>query len=158
MNAIKYICFLFLLSITFNCYSISPFGSDSYESCVAKESKNITNTMQLEITEKNCRLKHPKLPSVIKDNGKNIICKANGLGPFTIKISKKNKNASINGGNERYPLLYFTESEVLIDLSKNFFSDKKFPARYKIDFINGYFHWIELGKSEYIGDCEEEIN
>ena len=115
--------------------------------------------MQLEITEKKCRMQYPKLPSVLNEKGKYIICKTDSWGPFRIKINKRNKNAVFyDDKKQKYPLIYFTESELLIDMSSNPFSDKKYPLRYKIDYINGVFNWIELGKTNIAGSCEEEIN
>jgi hypothetical protein len=142
-----------------NSFSFSFFNEGSFEECLAKDKNNITNNMQFDISEKNCRLKYPKLPSVINNSGKYVICKTNSWGPFKIKISKKNKNATFYGDEKnKYPLIYFTESELLIDMSSNPFSQKNYPIRYKIDYIYGTFNWIELGKTNITGICEEEIN
>jgi hypothetical protein len=154
--------FLILITLIFgfgNAFALSFFGSRSFEECLAKENRSITNKMQLEILEKKCRLKFPKLPSIINDSGRYVICKAGNLRPFRIKISKKHKNATFNGDEkQKYPLLYFTKSELMIDMSANFFSEKNFPLQYKIDYLNGNFNWIELGKADIAGSCEEEIN
>ncbi len=114
--------------------------------------------MQYSIAQKRCRLKFPKLPSVINESGKYVICKTSSMGPFKIKISKKDKNATFHGSEQRYPLLYFTESELMIDMSSNPFSDRNFPTRYKIDYLYGTFNWIEEGKTDIAGSCEEEVN
>jgi len=155
----KFLLIIFFIFGFNHSYAFSIFGEKSYEECLAKDNRNINNSMQYSIAQKNCRLKFPKLPSVTNDSGKYVICKTTSLGPFKIKISKKNKNATFFGEEKlTYPLLYFTESEVMIDMSSNTFSDKSFPTRYKIDYLYGTFNWIENGKTDIVGSCEEEIN